>query len=265
MRRTSSGLVLALGLVLTVLGQTPASAQGGDVTFFGGYAYPTYSQQFTYRPPMISVPGIEVRPEGELTLDAKGGLTIGVAGAFELGGFFAIEGRFDSTAIDLYSSGVRYTVSGSGLSGALSIGQGPLSVDRLNLLSLNLRLRTPGAVSLYASGGLSYLPKFEVSGSIPLSIQLPGTVIPDTQIPLRLVVAPSDSSNRVGVNGGLGLRVKVAPGVSLIGEIRGFYFKRYDLILESTDRTLNTLVGGFRTVQFDPIVVNATGGLSISF
>ncbi len=264
--RIGRGPLLALTLAGAVLGPSRALAQGGDLTFFGGYAYPTYSQQFVFDAPSVpSLPGLEVRPEGDLVLDAKGGPVFGAAAAFELGGFFAIEGRFDSTAIELDSSGARYAVSGGILSGAITIGQGPIPVDRLNLLSLNLRLRTPGAVSFVASGGFSYLPKFAVGGSIPLRVEIAGSVIPDIEVPLRLAIAPTDSEHRFGVNGGVGLRVKVAAHASIVGEIRGFYFKQYELVAESDDPLLSGLLASFQAVRFDPIIVNGVAGVSFSF
>jgi len=265
MTRPVRGLTVALGLGTALLTPMRALAQGGDVTFFGGYAYPTYSQQFVFRTPTIpSLPGAEIQPEGDLVLDAKGGPVFGAAAAFELGGFFAIEGRFDSTAIELESSGVRYTVSGA-LSGAVTIGDGPIDVDRLNLLSLNLRLRTPGVVSFVASGGFSYLPKFSVAGSIPLRVEVAGATIPSLEVPLRLVIAPTESQHRFGVNGGVGLRVRMAPNASIVGELRGFYFKQYELVAEADDPLLGDLVAGFQTVRFDPIVVNGVVGVSFSF
>ena len=266
MTRPARVTALALGLAVFMLSPSHALAQGVDITIFGGYAYPTYSQQFVFDTPTVpSLPGIEIRPEGGLVLDAKGGPVFGVAAAFELGGFLGIEGRFDSTAIELDSSGARYDVGGLGLSGAITIGEGPIPVDRLNLVSLNLRFRTPGAVSFVLSGGFSYLPKFAVGGSIPLRIEIAGSVLPDTEIPLRFVVAPTDSEHRFGVNGGVGLRVKVAPSVSIVGEIRGFYFKQYELVVESSDPILGGLAGSFDTIRFDPIIVNGVAGVSFAF
>lgn len=268
MTRVVHGPALAFGLAALVVALSPngAWAQGGDVTFFGGYAYPTYSQQFVFDAPSVpSLPGVEIRPEGDLVLDAKGGPVFGAAAAFELGGFFAIEGRFDSTSIDLDSSGARYTVSGGIVNGAITIGEGPIKVDRLSILSLNLRLRTPGAVSLSASGGFSYLPKFAVGGSIPLRVEVGGSLLPDVEVPLRLVVAPTDSDHRFGVNGGVGLRVRVAPNASIVGELRGFYFKDYELVVETDDALLAGLVATFQTVRFDPILVNGVVGVAFSF
>lgn len=266
MTRLVRGSVRALALAAAVFHPSDALAQAGDITLFGGYAYPTYSQQFRFTPPTFpSLPGLEVRPEGELVLDAEGGPVFGAAVTFELGGALGIEGRFDSTSIKLWSSGVRYVVSGAGLSAALTIGEGAIPVDRLNMLSLNLRLRTPGAVSLVVSGGLSYLPRFTVAGSIPLQFEIVGSSIAGTEIPLGLAVEPTDSQYRFGLNGGVGLRVEVARSVSLVGEIRGFFFREYNLVLESDDPLLDNLLNSVDTIRFDPIIVNGVAGVSFRF
>ena len=253
-------------LALVLAGARPAFAQGGDVTIFGGYAFPTYSHTFTSSLPSVpALPGIEITPDGNFVLEATGGSVFGGAAAFELGGFFAIEGRFDSTSIKLRSSGVRYTISGGGLEGSISLAAGDIPVDRLNMLSLNIRLRTPGLVSFYASGGLSYLPSFSVGGSIPLVVDVSGLPLPGFEIPVSLDVAPSESSYRFGVNGGAGLRFAVAPKVSLVVEGRVFYFKDYELAINVPDLPGFANSGAIRIVTFEPVVVNVVGGLAIRF
>jgi opacity protein-like surface antigen len=242
----------------------PAFAQGGDVTVFGGYAYPRYSQTFRAGlTPVPILPGVQLTPDRDFTLDATGGGVFGVAVAFEVAGVLGIEGRLDSTRIKLESSGVHYTLDGGGLGGSIAIGAGSLPIDRLNLLSLNLRLRTPGAVTFYVSGGFSYLPDFSVGGSLPLTVEVAG--LPIAEIPVSFVVAPSDSSRRYGVNAGAGLRFPVAPRVSLVVDGRVFYFKEYELAADLP------AVPGFEDlspiglVQFDPIFGNLVGGIAFRF
>lgn len=244
----------------------PAFAQGGDVTIFAGYAFPTYSETFTSPLPSIpTLPGIELTPDGDFVLEARGGLVFAGAAAFELGGFFALEGRLDSTGIELQSSGVRYTINGGGLGGSISLGAGDIPVDRLNMLSLNIRLRTPGPVAFYASGGLSYLPSFSIGGSIPLVVEIPGLPIPAIEVPVSFRVAPTESSYRFGVNAGAGLRFPIAPKVSLVAEGRVFYFRDYELVAEVPDLPVLGDPGDFRIVTFEPVVVNAIGGIAIRF
>lgn len=260
-----SRTVFALGLLIPSLSAAPTFAQGGDITIFGGYAYPTYSQEFTFRTPSIpSFPGFEISEEST-TLDAKGGTAFGLAAAFELGRVFGIEGRVDTASVKLESSGARYTLSGSGLSGSISLGEGPIPVDRLTLLSANLRLRIHGPVSLLASGGFSYLPSFNVGGSIPLTVGVPGLPAAGTTIPLRLTALPTDNEYRFGVNGGIGLRIRVAPVVALVGEVRGFYFSEYELYLQPANSALDDILRGLDPVRFNPVVVNAVAGVSFLF
>jgi len=261
--------VVRLMTALAVLawpGATVAFAQGGDITFFGGYTYPTYEQTFrTSLPPLSGLPGIELIPDGDFTLDARGGPVFGVAGAFELGGFFAIEGRFDSGNIQLRSSGVRYILDAGDVRGSISLAAGPIDVDQLNLLSVNLRLRTPGVVTFYVSGGLSMLPSFEVNGTIPLQVELSGLEIPSFEIPVKLEVAPTESNFRFGANGGAGLRFPIAPHVSLSVEGRVFYFREYQLQAVVPDQVGIPDIERLGLIEFTPIVVNVSGGVSIRF
>jgi opacity protein-like surface antigen len=242
----------------------PAFAQGGDVTIFAGYAYPKYRQTFSAGlTPVPILPGVQLTPDRDLTLDATGGGVFAVAAAFEVGGFLGIEGRLDSTSIKLESSGVRYALDGGGLNGSIAIGAGSLPIDKLNLLSLNLRLRTPGAVSFYASGGFSYLPDFSVGGSLPLTVEVAG--LPVAEIPVTFVIAPSESSSRSGVNAGAGLRAAIAPRVSLVVEGRIFYFKQYELAADLPPVPGFEDLAPIGLVQFDPVIGNVVGGLSIRF
>lgn len=262
----------ALIVSALVVHAQPAHADGWDLSVFGGVAFPTYEQQFVVRAPAVPpLPGFVIRPDGDLTIDAKGGTVFGAALAKEFGGVIGLEARFDSTAIDLRTSGVRYTLAygpvpivGT-LNGSLAVAPGALDTDRLSLLSLNLRLRTPGPVSLVASGGVSYLPRFNVSGDTSVQLTVNGLPSLDSSTRLRLVVSPTESNHRFGVNGGVGLRVKVAPGLSVFGEARGFYFKEYDLSVDVDDPRLAALVGELEQPRFKPIIVNVVGGLVFSF
>jgi len=262
--------ILRLALVAVVLSCASPASAGWDLSVFGGVSFPTYEQQFVVRTPTVPpLPGLVVQPSGNLTIDAKGGPVFGAALAAEFG-VLGIEGRFDSTAIELQTSGIRYDLAYNApplpaFTGSASIAAGPLETDRLSLLSLNLRLRTPGPVSLVASGGFSYLPDFTISGSTPVEIRITGLPAFDTNTALRLRVSPTESSHRFGVNGGAGLRVKIAPGISIFGEGRLFYFKEYELTIDVDDPRLQGFVGDIEQPRFRPVVVNAVGGLGFSF
>jgi hypothetical protein len=256
--------------LLSVLAVPTAARAGWDLSVFGGVAFPTYEQRFTVRAPtVVPLPGFVVQPADDLTIDAKGGSVFGAALCGEVG-VLGIEGRFDSTAIELRTSGLTYGLRYSApplptFTGSLSIAPGPLETSRLNLLSLNLRLRTPGPVSLVASGGFSYLPDFDVTGSTPVQLAISGIPALDQTGTFRLRVAPTESSHRFGVNAGAGLRFTIAPGVSLFGEGRVFYFKEYELSIDVDDPRLQALVGAIEEPRFRPVVVNAVGGLVFSF
>jgi hypothetical protein len=269
MRPRVSVLPSLLALALLAVPGT-AGADGWDLSVFGGLAYPTYEQRFTVRAPTVSpLPGLVIRPNGDLTIDGKGGTVFGVAVCGEIG-IFGLEARFDSTAIDIRTSGLTYDLSYNApplppLGGSVSIDAGPLETDRLSLLSVNLRVRTPGAVALVASGGFSYLPDFTVTGTTPVRLTIEGLPALGATTALGLRVSPAESSHRFGVNGGAGLRFTIAPGVSLFGEGRVFYFKEYELTLDVEDPRLAEFVGTVDPPQFRPIVVNAVGGVVFSF
>ncbi len=260
-----AGFVVVAGALSAA---SPAYA-GWDLSVFGGASFPTYEQRFVVRLPTVPPLGVVIQPTGDLIIDAKGGSVFGAAICREVG-VLGIEGRFDSTGIELRTSGFAYALSVSApplppISGTLSVAPGPLQTDRLRLLSLNLRLRTPGPVSLVASGGFSYLPDFAVTGSTPVQLTIGGIPAFDTTGTFRLRLAPTESSHRFGVNAGAGLRFKIAPRLSLFGEGRVFYFKEYELSIEVDDPRLQYLVSAIEEPRFRPVVVNAVGGLVFSF
>ncbi|RPJ69773.1 MAG: hypothetical protein EHM24_17600, partial [Acidobacteria bacterium] len=119
-------------------------------------------------------------------------------------GVLAIEGRLDATNVGFDVRGARYDLRATqpplqGLTASLAVGNGRLDVQRLNLVSVNLRLRTPGPIGIIASGGLSYLPDIEVTGSVPLDVQINGEpVLPTFQPGLTLVATPEQAGNRWG-------------------------------------------------------------------
>jgi hypothetical protein len=172
-------------------------------------------------------------------------------------------------ALDL--TGARYNLRGTqppfeGITARLTISDGTFQADRIGLLSANVRIRTPGPVALIASGGLSYLPDINVTGSLPLSLEVSGIPIQPGFTPrITLREAPGQSDDRWGVNGGAGLRL--GGRVALMGEVRVFYFEDYELRfgLESGPEILNELLAGLAPVRFDPVFVNAQAGVTFRF
>ena len=260
-------------LVLMGWAGAPAPAHAAwDLTLFLGRAFPIDDDRLVLRPSVpSSVSGVDIDVAGDPALRPDGGTVLGAAIAFEAG-ILAVEGRLDSADVGLELSGARFRLRGvrppfQGLAGAIDVGDGQFELDRLYLLSLNLRLRTPGPVGLVASGGLSYLPEFSVSGGVPLRLQIDtlGST-PVLEVPLRLRVAPEESSRRFGVNGGAGVRVGAGP-VALVVEARVFYFREYELRFETAGAPaiVGELIDGVDPVAFEPVIVNAQAGLVLRF
>jgi hypothetical protein len=247
-----------------------ADAQGVDLTLFVGRAFPIYDERLTLRPSTPTVPGVDVSVEGTPLIDADGGPVFGGALAFEFG-VLGIEGRLDATEVGLTFTGARYNLRGieppfEGVTASVTISDGRFDADRIPLLSVNARLRTPGPVALIVSGGLSYLSDISVSGSIPLRVEIPGIPAPPGFNPrLTLVAVPGQSDHRWGVNGGAGLRI--GGRVALIGEVRVFYFREYELRFEADEgfEVLDELLANLPPVRFDPVFINAQVGVMFRF
>jgi hypothetical protein len=247
-----------------------ALAQGVDLTIFAGRAFPTYDERLTLRPSNLSVPGVDVTTVGSPVLRADGGPVFGGALALELG-IVGIEGRLDATDVGLEFTGARYDLRGTAppfqdLTASIIASAGRLDADRVPLLSLNVRIRTPGPIAFVASGGLSYLRDINVSGSVPLSVQAPGfPVLPGLDAALTLRGTPGQAEHRFGVNGGAGLRV--GGRVALLAEARAFYFREYELRFATVNGPdlLDDLLADAAPVRFKPVFVNAQVGVAFRF
>ena len=259
----------ACAVIILLSGAGQAAAQGFDLTLFVGRAFPVYDERLTLRPPTPTVPGVDITVDGSPVIEADGGAVFGGALAFEWG-VLGVEGRLDATEVGLEFTGARYNLRGtqppfSGVTAGVTVSDGQFDADRINLLSANLRLRTPGPVALLVSGGLSYLPDINVSGSIPLQVDVSGVPSPVFSPTVTLIAAPGQSEHRWGVNAGAGLRL--GGRVALIGEVRVFYFREYELRFEAEDglEILDELLDGLAPVRFDPILVNAQAGVTFRF
>lgn len=268
--------VLALtcaGLAVSVT----ARAADWELALLLGSAFPTYDERLSIRVPRLgSVPGIEVSGGDDFVLEADGGLVVGGTVAVEFGGFFAVEGRVDSARVDLLTTGTSYqfAVSAPGLppfTASVAAGPGTIALDRLFIYSGNVRLRTPGPVSVYASGGFSYLSRLRADSALPLEVEGAAILVPELRGSLALVAEPSGSNSRVGFNGGAGLRVGLGGpvAVALFADARVFVFDSYDLQFEVQDTTGLALPdAAFRElppIRFEPILVNVAGGVTVRF
>lgn len=266
----SRKLVVAACVAAGVLGAASrVSAQGVDVTLFTGRAFPTYDERLTLRPGAPSLPGVEINPALSPTLSADGGSVFGIALAVEAG-IFGIEGRLDATDVGLEFTGARYDLRGTqppfqNLSASVIAAAGRFDADRISLLSLNARVRTPGPIGLVVSGGLSYLPDIRLTGSVPIGIHASGISLPVADADLVLRATPDQSEHRVGVNGGAGLRL--GGRVALMAEARVFYFREFELRFATDDgpELLDQLLTGLPAVSFTPVFVNAQVGVVFKF
>jgi hypothetical protein len=263
-------LVLAACAVTCLSATRPVAAQGLDLTLFAGRAFPIYDERLTLRAGTPSIPGVEVTTQGTPELRAAGGAVYGAALAFEVG-IFGVEGRLDSTRVGLDFTGARYDLRGieppfDGLTASLIADAGRFDADRVNLLSLNARLRTPGPLGLVASGGVSYLPDIRVTGTLPLAVQAPAVpILPGLDAALTLRATPGQSEHRFGVNAGLGVRA--GGRVGLMAEARAFYFREYELRFgtENGPDVIDDLLAGVAPVRFRPLFINAQAGLVFRF
>jgi hypothetical protein len=260
----------AASVVLVLFaGVERAAAQGFDLTFFVGRAFPIYDERLTLRPSTPTVPGVDITVDGSPLLEADGGPVVGGALAFEWG-VLGIEGRIDATDVAFDLTGARYNLRGTqppfeGVTARITISDGTFEADRIWLMSGNVRIRTPGPIALVASGGLSYLPDITLTGSVPIRVEVSGVSLPDLNPRLTLRVAPGQSEDRWGVNGGIGLRL--GGRVALMGEVRVFYFQDYDLRFgaENSGAILDEVLSGLAPVRFDPVFINAQAGVTVKF
>jgi hypothetical protein len=96
-------------------------------------------------------------------------------------------------------------------------------------------------------------------------VEVSGVPLPDINPRLTLRVAPGQSEDRWGVNGGAGLRI--GGRVALMGEVRVFYFKDYELRFgaENSGDILDEVLSGLAPVRFDPVFINAQAGVTFRF
>jgi hypothetical protein len=268
----SSSKVLQSIALLTVLAGTAAesSAQNVDLTVFLGRAYPIYDDRLRFTARLPVLPRLAVRETGPLEITTEGGAALGAAVAVEFG-LLSVEGRLDATDVGFAVNGTRYdlfaTAPATTHVGSLTIGDGRLDAERLKLLSVNLRLRTPGHVGLVASGGLSYLPSITITGTVPVTVEAPDLVSPATVTAnLRLLAAPGEENHKWGFNAGAGVRIG-GDRLALVAEARAFYFREFDLRLAAPDGPdlLSGVANGIPAIRFEPVVVNAQVGVVFRF
>lgn len=273
---------VVVGAVLGALACAPARAAELELAGFLGYTLPFYEQTFPIdlRPPSGAVQGIQLQQVAPLRLNAKGALTF-ADGATLYFGALGIEGRYDSARVDptadppVYSLRLESPFPNVGT----TLVPSPTDVDvsALTPLSLNLKLRAGRVLSV--SGGVSYLPEFELSVRQPLNLRLGGVGLPALDlgsVSAEALSRPQDPSrdSRFGVNAGMGLRLPLSDHAGLVIDARAFLFREqvleWRVVQTSGPLTLppallRTLEEQLEPVRFNPAYFHLQGGLALSF
>jgi hypothetical protein len=272
--RSFAGTVSAL--TLFALAAPQSEAAGFEVAVFSGPAIATYKQTFTFTggSPQFQLARLNVKEAP--SLDAKGGLAFGAAATFFLSDSFGLEARIDSVDVDLQSFGGDYTLelgpAGSPVSSIpVTLGSGATDLRRARPMSLNLRFQSQGRVGVGLSGGLSYLPSVDIDALPTLTV-----ANLNASFPISLTATPvnPDETRHLGFNAGLTLQIKITKGFSVVGEARGFTFKRSELKWQSKETGAlsaveKALLGGIASQLeiplFTPGFWTARAGLALRF
>jgi hypothetical protein len=263
-----------------------ALAGGFEIDLHVGRTMPTFEQTLSYEP-SDQIPGsagVVLRPQGALSLDAKGDLAFSGGLTFFFAGPLGIEGRVDGLTAQLDSSGVRYDVRVlprppiPGFDARLDLGAQDLRIERVQPISLNLRVVTPGPVRLSASGGVSRLGTMRLLGTLSgdLSTTLVGIPVGVTaaQVGLKAEAAPEEQDKgQYGVNAGLGIQIGLGANLALSAEARGFLFRERTLRWSSSQAPRNAieqalqaeLLARLEPVRFTPTFFSANVGLALRF
>lgn len=264
----------------------PSAAGSFELAGYAGLAWPTYDKPFSYDPGLAvsGIPGVTVSQGGSFTLQGDSGLALGGSATFYFAGVLGLEGRLDSAAPSVKISNPVFHVVADlpsplpDLSEDIILAPGRVDLDRLSPLSLNLKLRTPGAVRFTLSGGASYLPSFNFAVTQSLALGVTGVTPTDISfgsLAYRAQAAPSgEGQGRWGVNAGLGLQLALGDRIALVVEGRAFVFEKQTItwsraesrpltaIEEALARELDRRLD---PIEFNPTFIQATAGLAITF
>lgn len=229
-----------LGLATGFLACATASvgeASGVEVAVFTGPAFATYKQSFSFKGTSPNLNFARLSVKESASVDAEGGISFGAAATLFISNSFGIEGRVDSVDVDLQSFGGSYTLElgppGSPIGTIpVTLGTGSTDLRSIRPLSLNLRFQSQGRVGLGLSGGVSYLSKVDLDVLPTLTV-----ANLNASIPISLVATPvnGNEDRHLGFNGGITLQIRIASGFSLVGEARGFTFRRAELKWEAKE------------------------------
>jgi hypothetical protein len=261
-----------------------ADAAELEVTGYAGYTFPFYSQTFKYDPGPITVPipGVTVDQGGSFALEASGAPAFAGGVAFYLAGGLGLELRYDRADLTVDTKASSYTVR-VGLPAPLepvvadlALAQGTADLKAAAPFSLNLKLRTPGSVRFFLSGGVSHLGdlEFTVQQEVGLGVIAFDLVESNIRVSRIGVKGTGVAESSWGGNLGLGLQIPIGEHGALVLEGRGFYFPKRKVEWEPVvDRPLNAielallarLQERLPAVEFEPWWVQATAGFAIRF
>jgi hypothetical protein len=277
----------ALALLIATLA-APALADAGELelTGYGGYTFPFYSQTLTYDPGPVTVPlpGVTIEQEGSFELKASGGPAFAGGIAFYVTGGFGFELRYDHADITVDTKASTYSVR-VGLPAPLdpvvadlTLTNGTADLKAAAPFSLNLKLRTPGSVKFTVSGGVSHLGDLEFTTQQTIGLGVIAVDLSESNIQIGTVgiraTGVAETASSWGGNAGLGLQIPIGSRGALVLEGRGFYFPKRTVEWEPVlDRPLTvieqTLLERVQqrlpTVEFEPWWVQATVGFAIRF
>jgi hypothetical protein len=277
----------ALLLLVVALAAAPSLAAAElELTGYGGYTFPFYSQTFKYDPGPVTVPipGVSVEQGGSFELKASGGPAFAGGIAFYVTDGFGFEVRYDHADITVETQSSSYTVRMGfpapldPVVADLALTEGTVDLHAAAPLSLNLKLRTGGSVKLTASGGASRLGDLQLTAeqTIGLGVVLFDLVQDTVQVGTIGVqaTAAAETGSSWGGNLGLGLQIPIGERAALVFEARGFYFPKRTVEWEPVlDRPLTDIEEDLLervqerlpAVEFAPWWVQATVGFSIRF
>ena len=284
MRHAALVVAAAAALCASVAGP-PAQAVELELAGSIGYTLPFYEQTFPIDlvPPAQPIQGIQLQQVEPLRLNAKGGVAF-AGGATIYFGPIGIEGRYDSADVDITADPPVYSIRLSSpfpnFTTTLQPAPTAVTISALTPLSLNLKLRSGGAVRFYLSGGVSYLPEFQLAVRQPLNLAAGGIGLPPgfalATITAEAISRPDDPSDegRVGGNGGLGLQFALGGHAAVVVDARAFYFPKQ--VLEWRVRQsgggvalppalLLSIEQQLEPVRFNPAYFHLQGGIAFSF
>ena len=275
--------------VVLLLAPCTCSAIGLELAGYVGRAVPDFNQTFTYTPGLspTRIPGVTLRESGTFTVDASGGLSVSGGATIYFLSWLGLEGRLDTADAKASITDSHFDAVAdlpypfAQLIGRLELTDGTAQIEHVRPLSLNVKLRTPGAVRFTLSGGVSFLNELNltshqtlalgVNGVTPVSIEVAKVGVGFTA---QAVPTESGDSGKVGANVGAGLQIPIGSHFAVIGEARGFVFKERKLqwtavpdqgLPPTQAVALQNIINGLDPVKFKPSFWQATGGIAISF